>query len=421
MWFYAEDLLQFLWKKQLFKNPHFFDLRGRSVVVLSPGIHNKNAGPDFENARIKIDGIELVGSVEIHIGETSWYDHNHHSDKSYNNVVLHVCYTAKNEVKSEDGNSIPTIALEEHIDISVLAKYQSLMDNQAFVACEKSLNMVPKHTQQVWFERMGVERLEAKTVYAESLLEKYNNDWNQLAYSLILRSFGMPLNTVVFEELAERLPFQLIAKHTNSVFQLEALLLGCAGLINTSDDAYPLALANEFAFLQAKYDLMPVQQTLKMGRMRPMSLPYVKLALFASFIHQNPDFKAFYTAKNLTPFFEQAQASEYWNTHYSFTAESSNKPKRFSQNAIRHLVLNAIAPFVFLYGKKKHIDVSVVNLLQGLKPENNSILTRWKSIGVKPESAFDGQALLHLYKNYCKPKRCLHCHIGQSLLSSTNG
>jgi hypothetical protein len=417
MWVYGEDLLQFLWKKQLFKNTHFTDLQNRPITILNPGILNKNSGPDFENARIKIGQVELIGSIEIHINESSWYNHKHQTDKAYNNVILHVCYSAKEDVTSEDGSKIPTLALEKHIDTSVLARYQNLLSNESFIPCEFQIHMVSSYLYRSWIERMGIERLESKTVYAESLLEKFNYNWNQLAYTLILRSMGMPINTDAFEELANRLPYELIAKHSSSVFQLEALLLGCAGLIDPSENDYAAKLFKEFSFLKEKYGLISVQQRLKKGRMRPASLPHVKLALFAAFLHQKPDLKSFYTSQDILPLLQNIQASEFWDTHYSFSSESTFKPKRYSLEAIRHLVLNAIAPFLFLYAKKKHLDFSVIEMLQGFKPEKNSIIKRWESVGIKPDSAFDSQALLHLYKQYCKPKRCLDCHIGQSLLS----
>ena len=55
-------------------------------------------------------------------------------------------------------------------------------------------------------------------------------------------------------------------------------------------------------------------------------------------------------------------------------------------------------------------------LLKKMKPEKNNIISKFSEIGVKSKNAFDTQALLELKNNYCAPKRCLECAIGNAIL-----
>ena len=85
-----EDFLHYLWKYSLYSNKQFKLSDGTSVEVLSCGEHNHDSGPDFFNAKIKIDDTVWVGNVEIHVLASDWFKHNHQNDKAYNNVILHV-------------------------------------------------------------------------------------------------------------------------------------------------------------------------------------------------------------------------------------------------------------------------------------------------------------------------------------------
>ena len=88
-----------------------------------------------------------------------------------------------------------------------------------------------------------------------------------------------------------KLPFELVQKHQLSLFQLEALFFGVSGLLlENQGDNYYIGLQNEYFFLKSKYNLAEINSKLKMGRMRPMNLPHVKIAQLAAFFHHVPDF-----------------------------------------------------------------------------------------------------------------------------------
>lgn len=62
-----EKLLHYIWKHRILPLAELQTTDGRSVEVIDPGLHNMHAGPDFFNAKVRIDGVMWVGNVEIHV------------------------------------------------------------------------------------------------------------------------------------------------------------------------------------------------------------------------------------------------------------------------------------------------------------------------------------------------------------------
>ena len=423
---FNEDLLQFVWEHQLFDASNLLTLSGEPLTIIKQGLLNKNSGPDFENATIKLGDTIFHGAVEIHLDCTDWNAHSHTSDVNYNNVVLHVCLTAKQNVIRQDETEIPTLILKNRINTSALHYYQNLMEEKAFIPCANLLPKIDEFTKFTWLERMLVERMEERCETFETYMQQSNGNWNQTFYAAVVRAFGMPVNKYAFEEIAFALPFEIVHRHSASLFQLEALFFGVAGLLQNTGETnnYVQALQNEYAFLSAKYSLSPVTAKLKFGRVRPMALPSVKLAQLAALWHHTPGLVSdvlqlpeLSTIKNHLKF----ETSEYWNNHYTLYKESFPVGKQLSNTAIELLLLNAIIPFSFYYQKVKSDGNTekALNYLTELKAEKNSIISEWKDLGEKVSDAFTTQGVLHLYKHYCSKKHCLNCNIGRKILLNT--
>jgi hypothetical protein len=420
---FNEDLLQFIWEHQLFDSGGLQTIDGEIIAILKQGLLNKNSGPDFENAKITIGETEFYGAIEIHLDSTDWNAHGHTQDTAYNQVILHVCYNANANVKRQDGSEIPTVELNHRINKSALLSYQNLMQEQAFVPCAKLLPSLDSFTIATWVERMLVERMEERCDTFKYYQEKTNGNWNQTFYTAVVRAFGMPINKEAFEDIAFALPFEIIHRHSESLFQLEALFFGTTGLLHELKeiDSYVEGLQNEYAFLSAKYGLSPISSQLKFGRMRPMSLPSVKLAQLAALWHHSPNLVAnvielpkLEVIRNNLKF----ETSDYWKTHYSLYKTSASVSKQLSATAIQLLLLNAIIPFSFYYQKSKNDGNTekALNYLTELKSEKNSIILEWQKLGVEVNDAFSSQGVLHLYKYYCSKKMCLSCNIGRKIL-----
>jgi len=419
---YNEDLLQFIWEYQLYDSSKLRTTSGEKVQIVKQGFLNRSNGPDFENAQVRIGQNTHHGAVEIHIDSREWDQHGHQTDATFNGVVLHACYSVSKKAYRQDGTLIPTVAFGEYIDKKALHKYKDLMDNKSFVPCQGQLQHLDSFDINSWLDRMIVERLEARCALYDAYLQSSNGNWNQAFFAAIVRSFGMPQNTEAFEEMALKLTYDLVQKHHQSLFQLEALFFGIAGLLDlTKDDNYYVGLQNEWSFLKTKYNLSTISTTLKTGRMRPMNLPTVKIAQLAAFFHHVPQFisqvltlPSVKTVKQMLNF----TLSDYWETHYTFDKSSEKRSKQISAGFINHLFLNAIVPFVFFYEKEKKDSAtdSALAYLESIPSEKNSVLANWNDIGVKSNNALTSQSLLHLYKTYCTPQRCLECSLGKKIL-----
>ena len=419
---YSEDLLQFIWEFQLYNQDGLKTTEGDSIQIIKQGLLNTNSGPDFENSVVKIGNQAFYGSIEIHKNTAEWNSHKHHEDVAYNNVILHVCLEGSNHCLRQDGTVLKTLLLSNRINEKALKSYEMLMLEKPFVACEGSVNQISGFDISSWLDRVGIEKLEARSESIKTYLNLFEGNWNQAFFITLCRSFGMPINSDAFEELGMKLPFEILQKHQNSLFQIESLLFGTMGLLSADkQDTYYSGLRSEYQFLKEKYKLKTVTTKIKMGRMRPMNLPHVKLSQLAALIHHVPHFVSHILQlpptdeiKNLLSF----ETSKYWETHYSFERESINKKKKISKGFVNHLFLNALVPFVFFYQKMKNHENQDVALsyLESIPAESNSIINKWGDLEVKAENALISQALLNLYKTYCKPKRCLECHIGRKII-----
>jgi hypothetical protein len=275
-----------------------------------------------------------------------------------------------------------------------------------------------------------VERLESKTGDILAILAHNKNNWNETFYQLLARNFGMKTNALPFELLAKSLPLQVLSKHKNDLFQLEALLFGQSGLLNETllGDDYFLALRKEYSFLYKKYSLSGIESHLwKFMRLRPINFPTVRIAQLAMLVHHSSAlFSRILETEDLDELRKLfgVKASEYWNTHYRFNKISpENQPKVLGETAFNNLVINTIVPLLFVYGDQ-HMDQAMKDralfMLEKLEPESNQIIRKWNELGIESRTAFETQALLQLKNKYCDAKKCLNCQLGAKIITKIN-
>ena len=413
-----EEFLYYIWENHLIDKA-LQTIEGEAVDIVATGYRNTDSGPDFLEARIQIGDKLWAGHVEIHVKTSDWNRHGHQTDKAYQNVILHVVY--ENDTKVND---IPTLVLKGHFDETLFANYKRFISSKNWIPCEKSITQVPVFTRLSWLDRMAVERLETKSETVTKILNANQFDWEDALYKLLMRYFGLKVNNEAFEYLSNILPFKTLLKHADNLLQLEAMLFGCAGLLEDDfTEEYPLLLKREFAVMKSKFNLltMPAERW-KFMRMRPSNFPTIRLAQMAQLIHKNGClFSKIREAKNgneVKALFDVA-ASDYWNTHWRFGVPTESTPKHLGDATADILMINAVAPLLFCYGKL-HKDESVcetaIQFLEDTEAEDNAVIRHFAQCGIKAENAMQTQALLHLFNLYCKRKRCLECRIGHVLL-----
>lgn len=417
-----EALFQFIWQYSLYNPFGLQTPEGEPVTVVHCGKLNRDAGPDFLEAKVKVGYTLLVGNVELHIKSSDWLKHGHQHDAAYQNLILHVVY---DNDEPDVAENTPVLVLKKHVSQSVITKYASLMQAPFQLPCANQHSQVRDITKEGWLSRLLAERWEMKLSDWNVLLENSAEDWRNLLYWRMAANFGFKTNAVPFLMLAQSLPLNIPAKHRESLMQIEALLFGQAGMLDDDfEDDYPRELQREYDYLKKKYKMKPIAKHLwKFLRMRPANFPTVRIAQFAALIHKSVHLFSqiieTHSVKELEPLLD-ITASGYWDTHFQFdAAQEKAAPKSLGKTSFENIIINTIAPIQFLYAAKQDtylLQEKALQLLEAVPAEKNNITRLWEENGWKAGNAAQSQALLQLYNNYCSSKRCLECTIGLNIL-----
>jgi hypothetical protein len=390
------------------------------VIVIDPGIHNTNQGPDFSGARIKLGNTEWAGNVELHVHTGDWLRHGHQFDKNYQNVILHVVW----EHADPFDLGIPVLELQGRVPAYLGNQVMDWMNNQLMIPCNVELKKSAIQPSEKCKDQLIMERLNRRSVQITDQLLQLKGHWEEAFWWLIARNFGVSVNADAFEEMARSLPLSIITRHKNQIQQVEALLLGQCGLLNGKfSDPYICLLQKEYLFLRKKYNLRQIKTPVQFMRMRPGNFPTVRLAQLAMLIHESvhlfSKIKELQFAHEVEQLFS-VTANDFWHYHYRLENAAAFNEKTLGKKMIQNLVINTVVPAMFSYGVYNKDDSYVKKALRWLKetePENNHIIRIFKMEGMAIENAGDSQALLELKKNYCDKRRCLECEIGLKLLS----
>jgi hypothetical protein len=421
-----EAFLHYIWQFQYFDKRDLLTTEGEQLEVFRQGIWNTDAGPDFFNAKIKIDSIEWAGSIEIHIKSSEWLEHHHDQDNAYENVILHVVWKDDKPVKRRDGSRIPTLQIGQRVNQNLLSQYRKLVESSFVIPCGKILSTVNEITKLSMLDKVLIERLELKSQTVSEAKKRNNNDWEETAYEILARNFGFKVNTDPFYLLSQSLPYKILLKHADHPIQVEALLFGVAGFLEGGlKDEYFTQLQKEFKVLSTKYKLEdkklnPAQW--RFLRLRPANFPTIRIAQFSSLIATNKNlFSKFIEVQSyvgLLKIFDIDQ-SDYWRKHYRFGKKSKSEVNDFGQLSKDNLIINSVIPLLVAYGiergEQMYID-RAQEILQQMPAEANKITRVWNELEWNVKTAFDSQGLIQLYNNYCMERNCLNCSIGISVL-----
>ena len=420
----SEKFLHHVWKFGWFSPAHLHSDSGQKIEILHPGVHNHNAGPDFMNARIRIDETLWWGNVEIHIRASDWHRHQHQNDEHYKNVILHVVLYNDASIYLHTPGDLPVLDLSKGLNWDVWEAHQKWLNNYRWIPCESVMH----HTDPAyWFmacDRLLIERLHNRIDGIFELLEQTNGDWSQVAFIELCKGYGFKSNSLAMEMLARSIPYSIVSRHRSDLLQIEALLFGQAGMLQSEKpDDYEWRLQQEYNLLRKKYGLTPLTENIwNYGKVRPTNSPIIRLAQLALVLS-----KAQHLASSLLHL-EQPELSKlltseahpYWKTHKQFgVVRKTEMRTSMAKGSTESIMINVVARLRFAHGKYNG-NLSMLNdaitLLQGLPAEQNSVSHNWNKLGIRIEHAADSQALLQLYNVYCTQENCIECPIGIKLL-----
>ena len=418
-----EDFLHYLWKFKKFDALNLKTFNGEEIAINNVGQYLELAGPDFFNAQIIIGNQKWAGNVEIHLKSSDWYVHHHERDEAYENVILHVVWEHDTEIFRKNNTEIPVLELKKYVDTATITNYQSLITPKSWIFCEKQLREIDGFALRNWQERLFFERLERKSKPIFELLKQTSHDWEAALFCLLAKNFGLNTNGEIFFKIAQSIPFSIIRKESFELENLEALLMGTAGLLDAEkEDAYFKDLKFRYFYLLHKYKIeKKIVEPVQFFKHRPDNFPTIRLSQLANLYHSRQNlFSKISTANSVKSIYGafDVLAANYWQNHYQFDKESPKKKKQLSKAFVDLIIINTIIPLQFAYAKSQGKDISedLIHLLDEVAPEKNAIMDKFSSFGIKPRNAFESQSLLQLKNEYCNKSRCLECVIGKELL-----
>lgn len=431
----VEQVYQYIWKHRLWDcrrergdgncDADLLTVDGRAVKVIYQGRHNTDAGPDFVGARLSIDNQEWAGNVEIHVKASDWKRHGHSEDPAYDNVILHAVGVDDLRIPGKWGEMIPQTVLT--FPETFIGLYSRMSSKISAVECEDIVRNVSNPVRICWLENLSVERMHRKSSHILDIVRLVDGDWQRACFIVLARALGFSLNAEPMEILARSIPLSVLAKHSDNLVQLEALLFGQAGMLDTSVhifDEYYQQLCREYFFLARKYDLRPMRRDLwKYARTRPQNFPTRRIALLAraalggfSLMASILDDKC--DAATACDLFDW-RLEGYWLSNIDFDQPSYPLSESLSQQARELLVINLVAPLLYAYGAWRgdaEMAERGIDIWRDSRPENNRITRQWKAAGIDSESAADSQALIQLSNEYCDRNRCRECRFGHAML-----
>lgn len=418
-----EHFLNFIWHHRLYDQQDLRTTENQKLVVLHPGQPNPNAGPDFFFARLRIDDVLWIGHVEIHTSSSHWSNHGHSQDPAYESVILHVVFRDDQPVHYQNQKLIPTLCLHSRIKSTYLEKNTFFSLSHESIPCAGVLHSVRPILISQTMQSRAWERIERKSLKIAARLEELKGHLQQSLFELVFRTWGFGLNHLLFEDLARTLPVEVVLKNSHDVFRIESLLLGHAGLIKPVDE-YGKRMQKEYTFLTTKYDL-PKSRLVPASflRTRPYNFPTIRLAqLAAIFSHEPTILLSLENFTSLSQWKAQcAITSNYWTTHYDFGKKTNRNYFTPGVNTVLSSYLDFVVPACLMLARKKD-DMAHISLireeLERLPVQENHIIRQWRAVGVKPKNGLESQGLLHLFREYCSPKKCLHCPIGSDIMLS---
>lgn len=291
------------------------------------------------------------------------------------------------------------------------------------MACTQHIRGLRSIDFEALLVALACERLTRKRHDIISIFESSGKNWNQTFHIMLFKVLGGMDNQVPMTRLAHIVSNYVLMRENSSIVNLEALLLGCSGLLDLyPQDDYIHRLRLEHEHFKAKYGLesMSAEEWNLASRYRA-NHPTLRLAQLAACLH-NKDFSihsalSCRTSRDVYKLFSGC-ASPYWLEHFVPNTQIKASISRIGQFKSDLLGINLIAPLIHAYGNHsldEEFAYHAVHLLEDIAAENNRYTKPWYDAGIEPRDAFLSQALIQLSKEYCSKQRCEQCPLAPRL------
>ena len=409
---------------------------GKSVEVIDAGLYNyQGNAPDFFNAKLRIDSTLWVGNVSVLENASDWYLYGMDMDKSYDNVVLAVVGNADTDIINSKGDYISVMQME--VPQEMAKRYLILASDQGQAVCHQNVKEnITRLTLRAWLSALQTERLEWQTNEIRRRAKEFGS-WDAAYFVTIARTFGMGVNGDLIERWAKSIPMSVMEQRADDLFQLEALFLGQAGLLELDtipeqfqydalNEGYFAKLRNEYLYLAHTYSLLPLDgKQWKPMRKGSSRNPHQAFSFLVNMYYQRKTSlhtmlkcETLKEVRNLL----KVNATPYWQTHNHFGATTRTGINQLSAERLNLIVINAVVPMLFAYGREMAQETycdQAFDLIEICQPEKNAITKHWQQYGINADSAGQTQALIQQQREYCDKRQCLRCRFGYQYLKGT--
>ena len=373
-----EDYIHYLWKMKLLTLYKFTGKNDNHIEVIDVGIHNQqNSGPDFLMASIRINDVVWHGHVEIHVMASDWYKHQHHKDKSYDNVILHIVYKNDKPVV-QNGILIPTVEILDGFDWVHYSNYLNFFQHRTAILCSRDLqegylNEYKQQQRKVFFERLERKSYVRPGTFHHDIFNK-----------LVARVFGGNTNGDHFEALLARHSEQIENQNYSVQFPLK---------INNLAPQWPILSVSELDWVRKGH--------------RPQSNASKRLVEWQLFL------------KNYRIEEEIAYIGRKIDITATIMRLKSKLKGKHSNFIIDNLIINALLPYLYrcsILSTQTVDSLEWIKIYQNLPAEDNKITREWQKTGLEIKNAYESQACLEIYQQFCLRKQCLTCQVGKKIL-----
>lgn len=274
------------------------------------------------------------------------------------------------------------------------------------------------------YNQLTFERLMRKQGDIVRTLHSAADDWNEAMLITLLRYLGGAANKGAMERLAPLVSYRNLMRENNSVATLEAMLLGCAGLLDIyPEDSYIARLRHEFNHLAAKYNLSAMLAgEWQLTGIYPSTHPTLRIAQLAACLHDNAISMSRITECKFRDDVRRlfaSRASEYWIEHAIPNIDPTQVSRHIGSFTSDILGINFVAQLTFAYGDytdSNELKTRAITLLENLPAEDNRYMRIWNSQDGVARNAYESQALLQLSREYCSKRRCAECPLARQLM-----
>ena len=400
----------------------FVSTRGNDIDIVQFGNWNREAGPDFSNAAISVNGGEPIrGSIELDLVDRNWELHGHATNPAFDETVLHVFVDKSDReffTRTKTNRNVPQVRIDP-------AKLPEAFSANIPLArpgrCRAPLGNLPEDRVRTVLNAAAQFRLQKKAARLRVNIENHGAD--EALFQETAGALGYKENKLPFVLIAQRVTLKSLRKNLEDA---EAILFGVAGFLETPDlDVYKKSAKNYVRELWDKWwphrdefqRLILPAKVWKLSSTRPTNHPQRRLAALSIMAHQWPGFRRSLGKKHVRTvekFFE-ALDHPFWKSHYTLAAKASAEFMALVGDArVADILANVIFPFWSVSGANLWSQFSKLRApLSNRKAETAAT----RLFGDDPrrrrftKSVAQQQALLQIYEDFCLQDNsdCAHC------------